>query len=505
LNGALAGFSGYIAADELYDGPYCVLSIVDNHRFKRLVYEVLDHNPTEQEITKFFRRFQEALKARGLSLQGITTDGPELYPTPIANVFGSVHHQVCQFHVIAELNKAVLKAVAKVRRKLKATLPKVGRGRPSPETRFSRNEQLRSNDMIKGYSNIVMVMLVLAASGCGTAVLQDTPKGTVRVAVIGGMTMTGMWQEVSKMFEAQTGYKVEVVKTGQRPLLATVFRAGRADLLTMHSGDITTNLVAEGYGVNMRPWTQNDLVVVGPVHDPAEIRGLHDGAEAFRRIATAKANFVDFQGVGSREVCHSLWAKAGIRPKGDWFLQDQSNEHLDILSFAVNRDAYVVVGRMPVLFNKLKAANMEILVENDPAMRRPYIVMEADPKRFPNTNVAGGQGPVGFFDLGHGSKLLGQGREQPAGGCAVVPPREQADGQVARLGWRLGVFPCPKRPPRHAMLATRSIRNRSGNASCRAWDDENRWTKRQSEVEFCKLLATVVSDRSFGKWRLKKV
>ena len=131
MDDALSDFSGYIAADELYDGPYCVLSIVDNHRFTRLIYEVLDHNPSEEDITKFFTRFQEVLKARGLSLKGITTDGAQLYPTPIAQVFGAVPHQVCQFHVIAEINKAVLKAVAKVRRHLKATLPKLDRGRPS--------------------------------------------------------------------------------------------------------------------------------------------------------------------------------------------------------------------------------------------------------------------------------------------------------------------------------------------------------------------------------------
>ena len=115
LDDALSDFSGYIAADELYDGPYCVLSIVDNHRFKRLIYAVLDHNPTEEDITKFFLRFRRALTSRGLSLQGVTTDGSQLYPTPIAQVFGAVPHQVCQFHVIAEINKAVLKAVAKVR------------------------------------------------------------------------------------------------------------------------------------------------------------------------------------------------------------------------------------------------------------------------------------------------------------------------------------------------------------------------------------------------------
>ena len=131
----MADFSGYIAADELYDGPYCVLSIVDNHRFKRLVYEVLDHNPTQEDITRFFIRFQGALKARGLGLRGITTDGSPLYPSPVASVFGPIRHQVCQFHVIAELNKAVLKAVAKVRRQLKGTLPKMGRGRPTRANR----------------------------------------------------------------------------------------------------------------------------------------------------------------------------------------------------------------------------------------------------------------------------------------------------------------------------------------------------------------------------------
>lgn len=108
---------------------------MDNHRFKRLIYEVLDHNPSEEDITAFFKRFQEALKARGLSLKGVTTDGSQLYPTPIAQVFGLVPHQVCQFHVIAEINKAVLKAVAQARRQWKAAVPKLGRGRPSALSR----------------------------------------------------------------------------------------------------------------------------------------------------------------------------------------------------------------------------------------------------------------------------------------------------------------------------------------------------------------------------------
>lgn len=127
----LADFSGYIAADELYDGPFCVLSIVDNRTFRRITYEVLDHDPTHADMQRFFRAFQSELDGRGLELKGITTDGSSLYPEPIAQVFADVPHQVCEFHVIKKLTKAVLRAVAKIRKELAATKPKLGRGRPA--------------------------------------------------------------------------------------------------------------------------------------------------------------------------------------------------------------------------------------------------------------------------------------------------------------------------------------------------------------------------------------
>ncbi len=143
LDGALAGFSGYIAADELYDGPYCVLSIVDNRTFRRLVYEVLDRDPRREDIGRFFRRFREKLDARGLKVQGITTDGSPLYPEPILSVFGTAAHQVCEFHVIAELTKSVLKALARTRKTLKAQIPALARGRPgsAPQRRAARRKK----------------------------------------------------------------------------------------------------------------------------------------------------------------------------------------------------------------------------------------------------------------------------------------------------------------------------------------------------------------------------
>ena len=131
IDKALSDFSGYIAADELYDGPFCVLFIVDNHKFRRLHYEVLEHDPTNEDIMRFFRRFKQMLDARDLTLKGITTDGSPLYPDPIAEVFGKVKHRSCQFHIIKEITKDILKALTQVRRQLKQKKTKRLRGRPS--------------------------------------------------------------------------------------------------------------------------------------------------------------------------------------------------------------------------------------------------------------------------------------------------------------------------------------------------------------------------------------
>jgi hypothetical protein len=131
LDWATADFSGYVAIDELYDGPFCVLSIVDNRTFKRLLYQVLDHDPDHADITAFLRRFQAVQRQRRLTLKGVTTDGSALYPEPLRAVFGDVPHQICEFHVIKELTKAILRAVAKVRKKLAARKPTLKRGRPA--------------------------------------------------------------------------------------------------------------------------------------------------------------------------------------------------------------------------------------------------------------------------------------------------------------------------------------------------------------------------------------
>jgi hypothetical protein len=127
----LTDFSGYVAADALSDGPFCMLSAVDHRCDKRLLSAVLDHDPTHADIRAFLGRVKTALSARDLTLLGVTTDGSALSPAPLREVCGKVPQQIGALHIVAEGANAVLGAVARVRKALAAKQPTGPTGRPS--------------------------------------------------------------------------------------------------------------------------------------------------------------------------------------------------------------------------------------------------------------------------------------------------------------------------------------------------------------------------------------
>lgn len=107
-----------------------MLSLVDNRCYNRLAFSVLDHKPTHKDMRAFLGEFKEQLDQRGLVVRGITTDGSPLYPKVIKELWPDVPHQSCRFHVLMEITKAVLRALAKLRKEMKAQIPKGKRGRP---------------------------------------------------------------------------------------------------------------------------------------------------------------------------------------------------------------------------------------------------------------------------------------------------------------------------------------------------------------------------------------
>jgi hypothetical protein len=118
-----------------------VLSAVDPHQQRRLVYEVLDHDPTRWDILLFLARLNEQVQKRGHAVLGITTDGSPLYPVPIRLALGPIPHQVCEFHVKKEMLRAVLRILARHRKRLADQKPALPRGRPGNGKKAQRLRQ----------------------------------------------------------------------------------------------------------------------------------------------------------------------------------------------------------------------------------------------------------------------------------------------------------------------------------------------------------------------------
>ena len=107
-----------------------MLSVVDNHAFHRLAFRVLEHDPDQDDVRSFLADFKAELDRRSLEVRGITTDGSSLYPKVLKELWPDAPHQVCVFHVLKEITKAVLRALAKLRKELAQHIPKLPRGRP---------------------------------------------------------------------------------------------------------------------------------------------------------------------------------------------------------------------------------------------------------------------------------------------------------------------------------------------------------------------------------------
>jgi len=129
----------------------------------------------------------------------------------------------------------------------------------------------------------------------------------------------------------------------------------------MHSGDVADKLVADGYASEMRPWTCKEFVVIGPEADPAGVKGVTNGVEAFKRIGRKQANFLVNDGVGAGELSQKLWHDAGIRPRGAWLLFN--DDGLDEVELAGAKQAYTVVNRRPGLAEELARRKLRVVCE----------------------------------------------------------------------------------------------------------------------------------------------
>lgn len=214
--------------------------------------------------------------------------------------------------------------------------------------------------------------LIFAAPSAGA-------RETVRVAVVGGLSLCGVWPALLPLAERATGLKIDTVAISPKEGVLPPFENGTADLLLIHGGDETYALQAGGVAAPLRVWAQNEHVIAGPTDDPAGVAGAPNATEALRRIIAADAPMIGFRDPGSFSIVARLLRAAGLRIGPRQQLFDDGESPQAVLRSAAAHHAYVVVGRIPVAFGKMPADGTRVLLQGDPAMRRVYVAVEPGP------------------------------------------------------------------------------------------------------------------------------
>jgi len=107
----LREFSGTLCVDELHLGRYTLLLATDPLRDLPVAFALVGTNDGDH-----MRRFLGHLRGHGLRPRVVVTDGSGLYPALLAELWPHAEHQLCVFHALRDLHRAILDAVKRLRR-----------------------------------------------------------------------------------------------------------------------------------------------------------------------------------------------------------------------------------------------------------------------------------------------------------------------------------------------------------------------------------------------------
>jgi transposase-like protein len=137
----LGHFRGTLCVDELHLGRYSLLLATDPLNDLAVAFALVATNDQDH-----MRRFLKNLKTWGLAPEVVVTDGSDLYPAVLAELWPSARHQLCVFHVLKDLHQLVLDALRRFRRGLERRGNrgrKRRRGRPSGSRKSRRGSTLK--------------------------------------------------------------------------------------------------------------------------------------------------------------------------------------------------------------------------------------------------------------------------------------------------------------------------------------------------------------------------
>ena len=249
-------------------------------------------------------------------------------------------------------------------------------------------------------------------AGAATAVTDEKENMTIRMSTTTSVNDSGLLPYLLPVFEKETGYKVEVQSAGTGAAIQKAVD-GNADLILVHAKASEETFVSDGYGVERIPFMYNYFVVVGPKDDPAGIKDSETAADAFKKIADAKAKFVsrgDESGTHKAEL--KIWGESTPDAEKDTWYVSAGQGMGACLTMASEQGAYCLTDKATFLSMK-DQLDLDILLAESEDMKNTYSLIECNSEKLDGINTKGAKALIEWMTGDEASKLIAEyGKEQ---------------------------------------------------------------------------------------------
>ena len=161
------------------------------------------------------------------------------------------------------------------------------------------------------------------------------------------------------------------VKAGSGKSLS-LLKEKAVDMVMVHAPAAEKAAVKEGWASDRTLLGSNEFYITGPKNDPAGIRDAKTAAEAYGKIANAKALFytrADNSGTHKKEL--SIWKSAGVEPAGEWYVANKDFMLATLLK-ANKTDAYFMTDSSTWVAAKSQIDALDILFRGDIVLINTY-------------------------------------------------------------------------------------------------------------------------------------
>ena len=146
----------------------------------------------------------------------------------------------------------------------------------------------------------------------------------------------------------------------------------KTDMIMVHAPAAEKQAVAAGWATQRTLIGSNEFYIVGPAEDPAGIASAASAADAYAKIAAAKAAFYsrgDNSGTHKKEM--AIWEKAGIQPAGEWHIVTKTFM-MATLKMADAQRGYFMTDSSTWVAAKKDMTHLKILFRGDPFLINTY-------------------------------------------------------------------------------------------------------------------------------------